>query len=228
MATTGIAATLLQLGRTFHSRIKAALDPDEKSTLSISAQSNLAELLRIAKVFLIDEATVLNKNLLEAMDMTLRDILEKTNLPFGGKVIILAGDFRQCLPVIPGASRAGIVKQAVNKSHLRRHFNVLELSQNMRVLASGDPRLEAFDSWGLNIGNGVESSIKIPIERIATRITQNTKENPTSELREMEEFCNKVFPNLSSNIDDRNWIDGRAIRVVHQSKKSCYQAFVLT
>ena len=30
MATTGIAANLLKLGRTFHSRMKAPLDPDEK------------------------------------------------------------------------------------------------------------------------------------------------------------------------------------------------------
>ena len=45
MATTGIAANLLKLGRTFHSRMKAPLDPDKDSTLKITAQSNLAELL---------------------------------------------------------------------------------------------------------------------------------------------------------------------------------------
>ena len=77
MATTGIAATLLHLGRTFHSRLKAPLDPDETSMLKISSQSNLAELIRISKLFLIDEATVLNKYLLEAMDRTFRDIMKK-------------------------------------------------------------------------------------------------------------------------------------------------------
>ena len=35
MATTGIAANLLNLGRTFHSRMKAPLDPDENSTLKV-------------------------------------------------------------------------------------------------------------------------------------------------------------------------------------------------
>ena len=35
MATTGIAAILLQLGRTFHSRMKAPLTPDSDSTLTI-------------------------------------------------------------------------------------------------------------------------------------------------------------------------------------------------
>ena len=37
MATTGIAANLLELGRTFHSRLKASLSPTEESTLQISA-----------------------------------------------------------------------------------------------------------------------------------------------------------------------------------------------
>ncbi len=46
---------------------------------------------------------------------------------------------------------------------------------------------------------------------ISTRIVPNSKENPTSELNGMEEFCDKTFPNLSTNIEDPNWIDGRAI-----------------
>ena len=45
MATTGIAGNLLDLGRTFHSRMKAPLKPTEDSTLNISSQSNLATLI---------------------------------------------------------------------------------------------------------------------------------------------------------------------------------------
>ena len=40
-ATTGIAANLLDLGRTFHSRFKAPLTLSEDSTLQISGQSSL-------------------------------------------------------------------------------------------------------------------------------------------------------------------------------------------
>ena len=46
MATTGIAATLLHKGRTFHSRTKAPINPNENSTLNISYRSTLADLLR--------------------------------------------------------------------------------------------------------------------------------------------------------------------------------------
>ena len=77
MATTGLAARLLHLGRTFHSRMKAALEPKENDTLTISAQSSLAKLVRQARLLLIDEATLLHQWHLEALDRTLRDLMNK-------------------------------------------------------------------------------------------------------------------------------------------------------
>ena len=156
MATTGIAGNLLELGRTFHSRMKAPLKPMKDSTLNISSQSNLATLIRMAKLLLIDEATMLDRFQLEALDRTLRDLMQKPDKPFGDKIIILAGDFRQCLPVVPGATRAGTVEHCLNQSHLWNNFVVLNLTTNMRVGASGDPELEDFDSWTLDIGRLLE------------------------------------------------------------------------
>ena len=99
---------------------------------------------------------MLDKFHLEALDRSLKDLMGCSNLPFGGKIIILAGDFRQCLPVIKGASRAGIVAQCINKSHLWQYFSIFHLTENMRVRASGDKVLEEFDNWTLNIGNGTD------------------------------------------------------------------------
>ena len=135
MATTGIAANLLRLGRTFHSRLKAPLTPNENSLLQISAQSNLAKLVKMAKLLLIDEATMLDRFQLEALDRSLKDLTGNTDQPFGGKVLLLAGDFRQCLPVVPGSNRAGTVNHSINKSALWMHFRILRLTQNMRVKA---------------------------------------------------------------------------------------------
>ena len=92
----------------------------------------------------------------------------KSDLVFGGKVLVLAGDFRQCLTVVPGASRAGIVSQCINKSKLWSHFKILRLTENMRVRASGDPDLEAFDRWTLSIGNGDKRDglVSIPDEMV--------------------------------------------------------------
>ena len=211
MGTTGIAANLLQLGRTFHSRLKAPLNPTEESTLQISAQSSLAKLLRLAKIILIDESTMLDRFQLEALDRTLQDLIGKKKL-FGGKIVLLAGDFRQCLPVVPGASRAGTVSKCINQSSLWQHFEVFSLTENMRVRASGDPILENFDRWTLSIGNGTikNGAVDIPLEML-TEIKPNTKTESKNEEKSMKSFCKEVFPDLNKNIKTQGWLEGRTI-----------------
>ena len=211
MATTGIAANLLELGRTYHSRMKAPLDPTETSTLGISAQSVLAKLIRTSKLMMIDEATMLDRYQLEAMDRSLRDLMGLPDKPFGGKILILAGDFRQCLPVVPGANRAGTIKHCINQSDLWRHFQLFKLTTNMRVMASDDPILQQFDKWTLSIGNGEMAAVEVPEAMIATKIPANSKSNPQSEGIAMKQFCQKVFPNMDQNIEVQGWLDGRAI-----------------
>ena len=95
VATSGIAATQLSNGRTFHSRFRAPLDVMKHSILDISVQTQLAELIRESVVIVWDEAPMANRFLLEALDRSLRDIMlcEK---PFGGKSLVLAEDFRHC------------------------------------------------------------------------------------------------------------------------------------
>ena len=56
--TTGVASNLLYLGKTFHSRFKAPLSPHEDSVLAIDVQSNLADLIRKARIIVIDAAQV--------------------------------------------------------------------------------------------------------------------------------------------------------------------------
>ena len=190
MGTTGIAANLLQLGRTFHSRLKAPLNPTEESMLQISAQSSLAQLLRMTKLILIDESTMLDRFQLEALDRTLRDLTANSKELFGGKIVLLAGDFRQCLPVVPCASRAGTVAKCINQSFLWKHFKVYHLTENMRVRASGDPTLEEFDKWTLSIGNGtiINGEVSIPEEQL-TEIVANTIKETKNEEKSMKQFC---------------------------------------
>ena len=212
MATTGIAATLLNNGRTFHSRMKAPLDPNEESTLSISAQSALAKLIRRSQVLMIDEATMLDRYQLEALDRTLRFLEGDEETPFGGKILILAGDFRQCLPVVPGASRAGTIKHCINRSHLWTHFKVFSLTQNMRVRSSGNPELQDFDNWTLSIGNGQLGAISLRPEMVVTEIKRNQRGAMGLEGQSMREFCQKVFPQIGQGLElSSDWLAGRAI-----------------
>ena len=211
MATTGIAANLLHMGRTFHSRMKAPLTPTEESTLQINGQSGLAKLIRMAKLLMIDEATMLDRYQLEAMDRTLRDIMNKPDTPFGGKTLVLTGDFRQCLPVLPGASRARTVNASINQSILWKHFKVLKLLENIRVQVNGDPVLNEFDKWTLNIGNGTDGEqISLP-EDITEIIDPNVAKENWREGQSMKTFCDGVFPDLNENIKNPSWLEGRAI-----------------
>ena len=93
VVTSGIAATILPGGRTAHSRFKIPLSPDAASMCSVSKQSELADPLKLSKAILWDEAPMANRYAFEALDRTLRDIME-VNLRFRGKVMILGGDFR--------------------------------------------------------------------------------------------------------------------------------------
>lgn len=202
-ATTGIAANMLELGRTFHSRLKAPLKADESSVLNITVQSQLANMIRVAKLIMVDEATMLNRYLLEALDRSLRDIMDMQDMAFGGKVIVLAGDFRQCLPVVKGGSRSDCIKQCVNQSRLWHTFQVRRLTENMRVRALGDPHLQEFSDRLIGIGNGCQSEITVPDHMFRVLIN--------SESDALRLLSSKVFPHLDDNIRVPGWLEGRAI-----------------
>lgn len=85
-----------------------------------------------------DEAPMINKWAFEAFDRTLKDINssvdpDSSTKPFGGKVVVLGGDFRQILPVIPKGTRADIVMATINSSILWKDCKVLRLTENMRL-----------------------------------------------------------------------------------------------
>ena len=75
---------------------------------------------------------MLHKFAFEAVNRTFRDItcIDK---PFGGKVFVFGGDFRQILPVIPHSSRADIVSASLTHSFLWRYLKVVKLTTNMRL-----------------------------------------------------------------------------------------------
>ncbi|XP_012850132.1 PREDICTED: uncharacterized protein LOC105969907 [Erythranthe guttata] len=108
----------------------------------------------------------------EALDKTLRSITHVPK-PFGGKVVVLGGDFRQILPVVLKASRQDIVHATINSSQLWEECKVLKLHTNMRLQSSSNPseveEVKEFVDWILSIGNGEageqndgEASVEIP------------------------------------------------------------------
>ena len=165
-AFTGIAATLLTDGRTLHSLFKLPVPILETSSCNIKPNSSHAEMLRGISLFLIDEASMIPKHALHAIDRSLRDICGN-DLPFGGKVILFGGDFRQVLPVLKRAKPAQIIEQCLKSSPLWPSVTKLTLTQNM----CARPEEQEFCQWLLQVGNGThetkpsepfKASIKIP------------------------------------------------------------------
>ena len=72
----------------------------------------LAQVVEAASLILWDEATMAHRHAFEALDRTLQDLMH-VNLPFGGRVVVVGGDFRQILPVVRRASPAGIVSASL-------------------------------------------------------------------------------------------------------------------
>ncbi|XP_056849793.1 uncharacterized protein LOC108841698 [Raphanus sativus] len=181
VASSGIASLLLQGGRTAHSRFGIPLNPDEFSTCTMAHGSDQANLVREASLIIWDEAPMMSRYCFEALDRSLNDIIGKqSDKPFGGKVVVFGGDFRQVLPVINGGSRAEIVMSSMNSSYLWKHCKVLKLTKNMRLSSGGLSTTDAndlkeFSEWILKVGDGTLgehndgiAEIEIPPEFLIT------------------------------------------------------------
>ena len=150
-APTGIAAQLLNGGSTLHRLFRLPVPIVENSTCKISPTTQKAQVLRDTDVFFIDEASSINKHALHAIDRVMRDITN-SNMPFGGKIVVMGGDFRQTLPVVRNAHIAQIIEISLKCSPLWSLFSKFALTVNMR--AAPDEKL--FAKWLLQIGDGCE------------------------------------------------------------------------
>lgn len=222
VASSGIASLLLPGGRTSHSRFRILLDLDKDSCCAIDVTFDLVELIWVAELIIWDEAPLQHRHDFEAVDRTFRDIC-KDHVPgddkrlFGGKVVVLGGDFRQILPVITNGSRCDVVTAAVNKSDcIWRHCTVYELSINMRLrdpkLADADvEQLRLFTDWLLAMGDGRLPAIALDGEDEATWITIPDDLLIPVSADPINSVVRHTFPNLINKLDDINYLKERCI-----------------
>ncbi|XP_058177854.1 uncharacterized protein LOC131293814 [Anopheles ziemanni] len=79
-----------------------------------------------------DEASMSSRYALEAVNRTLQDIVG-VHRPVGGKVVLLCGDFRQNLPIVPRGTDVQVVQHCIKRIPLWHLFCVLRLRVNMRL-----------------------------------------------------------------------------------------------
>ncbi|XP_057763578.1 uncharacterized protein LOC130984574 [Arachis stenosperma] len=186
VASSEIAALLLPNGRTANSRFKIPFAINEDSLCSIKQGSPLArDILRCSDSY-------------------------NAHLPFGDKVVVLGGDFRQILPVIPRGSRQDIIQSSINSSYLWHNYKVLKLTKNMRLSLGENNNIQElrnFAEWLLKISDGLagdttdgESIVHIPSDILI--------KNSETTLDDLIDF---VYPNMLSNLSIENYFKDRAI-----------------
>ncbi|KAG4053797.1 hypothetical protein PC123_g11065 [Phytophthora cactorum] len=127
-----------------------------------------------------------HRHAFEAVDRSLRDLMDNDDEPFGGKVFVLSGDFRQILPVVVRGTPAQTIDACPKSSTLWPKFQQLHLRENMRMMSAQNEstatELAEFSELLLQVGEGRHEinpalgpeGIKIPKDMLI--------ENPVEEL----------------------------------------------
>jgi PIF1-like helicase len=153
--STGIAATLMKNCSTIHRVFKLPVPLVESSVSKIKQTSAEAETLRQASLIIIDEVTMLPKDELRCIDLMMQ-----TQMPFGGKMIVIGGDFRQKLPVVPRRKPTDVIEACLISSPLWNLFAQLSIISNMRSEGriEFNQRLSSLPA----VANTPENVVKIP------------------------------------------------------------------
>jgi ATP-dependent DNA helicase PIF1 len=199
-ATSGIAASIMSGGSTAHSRFNIPIKLGDNKVCNFSKQSRTAALLRTASLIIWDEVAMMKRQAVETLDRSLQDIMD-CNEPFGGKVVVFGGDFRQVLHVVPRGTRAQITDATLQRSHIWDKIHKIGLSQNMR--AQSDPW---YSNFLLRIGNGLEESDTNDYVRLPSDIMVEYKSEESIDI-----LINHVFLDLKGNCTSSEYMRERAI-----------------
>lgn len=148
--TTALSVIHYDRGRTAHSAFGIPVQESEVGLQSkISTHSGRAELLRQAAIVIWEELPMARKAVLECANQLLQEVMGN-DLPFGGKLFIGLGDFRQVAPVIRGNSGpTATLNSSIRTSELWDHFQILQLTIPIRN--AGDPE---YAKWVDQVGDG--------------------------------------------------------------------------
>ncbi|XP_026396988.1 ATP-dependent DNA helicase PIF1-like [Papaver somniferum] len=213
--TSGITATMLPDGRTTHSRFQLPMTPASTSMCRTNKQTEQAKLLRHATVLMWDKATMAHRYSLEVFNWMMRDITGVAE-PFGGKILIMGGDFRRVLPVIRRSTRGQTVDACLSmriiqndielhcilsRPHLWENVNVLHLKKNMRAAED-----VSYSEFFIRAGNGDEpcvanEMIKVPEEMVIPWVSDAS----------LSQLIDVTFPNLVENARDRDYMVNRVL-----------------
>ncbi|GFW10000.1 ATP-dependent DNA helicase [Trichonephila clavipes] len=105
----------------------------------------------------------------------------------GGATVVLAGDFRQTLPIVTRGTLADQINACLKNSYLWQHVEKFSLTTNMRSHIQGDLSAGQFANKLLQIGDG-----KVPEDPSTGLIIM-----PCGQIvYSPDEILFKVYPNI--------------------------------
>src|ERR1700752_2388108 len=155
---------------------------------------------------------MLYKHAFEAVDRLFKFVTGEKGKPFGGKIMIFGGDFRQILPVVIRGSRGQVVNACIKSSKFWEDVHSIKLTTNMRVLNQNDSEQEKFAKFLLEVGEGrvlVDSDLPEDIIKLPNYMALDSKN--------LDDLISKVFNNINTNYQDSDYIQERAILITKNS-----------
>lgn len=223
VAASGIASLLLRGGRTAHNRFGLGINVDENTTCHYTKSHFCprVEILRRADIIILDEATMTSKHMLHAINRCLQDIMSKpedngpSKKPFGGKLVVCCGDWRQTLGVVEGGNPAMEISNCIKQSFLWSGFEVRRLKTNMRIKmnqgTANEAKLRLWDKYLMMVGNGDDFAIPQGVKDEFMK-KDIIPLNPEQLIRSNDpaDIVDHVYPNLATTGTTAN-IEGSAI-----------------
>lgn len=190
-AFSGIASTLLIGGRTLHNAFKLPIPILENSVSGVTPNSSFGRCIYDSSLIIIDEVSMCPLQVLKIIDRLLKDLCtnpDDKQKPFGGKTLLLCGDFRQILPVVPHGSRAILIENCITSWAEFRNFHKVTLTQNMRAL----PNEIEFVEFLKKIGNGQETQYP--------QYGDNIIEIPQNLVGHEENVIDEIYGDITQNL----------------------------
>ena len=206
VAASGIAALLMAGGRTVHNRFGLKPPVTASSTCDYERRETnaLFMLIHRSDVIIWDECTMSSKHIVNAVDRCLQDIM-CNKLPFGGKLVIFGGDFRQTLCVVEGGNQPKVINESIINSGVWRHVETSNLTENVRIKLKATPqneeRLRWWNNYLLAIGEGRNYAPDEVQQQFQKQDVVELPEQLISESKTPQELVQEIYPDLETNTD---------------------------
>lgn len=117
----------------------------------------------------------------------------------GGALLIISGDFRQTLPVIPKSTSADEINACLKHSAIWQRVKKIKLTTNMRARILGDEKAQVLANKLLRIGEDIYPVDENSCQIVLTNEIYNIVET-------LEELIHIIYPNIVENYTDSEWL----------------------